>query len=63
MTIEKQIEKRIKKLESRQNVDFPKMVRIIVNKGETEEQAISRWMNETGKPKPINIIFRVIVLN
>lgn len=56
------IKARIAKLEQRkQHAAMPVWVRIIVHVGETQEQALSRWMNETGKPKPEAIIFRVIV--
>ena len=56
------LKKRVAKLEQRQQqIAMPKWVRIIVHVGETEAQAVSRWMLETGKPKPEAIIFRVIV--
>ena len=55
------IKARIAKLEHHQpQTSIPKVERIIVNVGETEEQAVCRWMLETDKPRPEAIIFRVM---
>ncbi len=50
------IKQRLQKLEQRNN-DMQQLAVIIVEFGLTQEQALSDWKEETGKPEPGLIVF------